>query len=163
MRDKFFLTILILGFITCCIKDKVKHYNIPSDTIVSIINKPDSLLNDYIKDNEYTLLVFLDVSCSSCLVTLPAWGRFFLKYPRITPVIVLNTYNVVEFKLYIEKLYFPINYPIVSDSNNKIITLNQFDENYNALVIDSAKNVLYSGFPIRDDKFQLTYNIIYEL
>ena len=143
MRKSVLLSICILVCFACS-----RNVDI-SNQIVYLEDGTEVLSSDFIDQKEFSIVVFTDGECSSCMLELKWWQDFFnsIKKEGLQYLYVINTKSTEKFLLFRMKQIAA--YPVILEESYSIRAENKLKSNTTAIVINKNQEIIYQGNPLK--------------
>lgn len=120
----------------------------------------------YESNSKYKVIVYIDVTCSTCIETLIDWKRFMQKKCDwdIEYLFYVGSTDVEFLSEFLKEIEF--NYPIIIDEGNIFLKSNAsaIEENVSAKIIwliNAENKVIISGDPINNKRILKAYESVF--
>jgi hypothetical protein len=118
------------------------------DTILPIIH-----------GHEKKIIMYINVSCSSCLVKLAEWAKLSTEFAKSNVVVIMVLYskdNFQYFKYLCEQGSIPgFNLPFILDIKNEFVQYNRHSEELISgipCLVNEKNDIILSGDPLHSEK-----------
>lgn len=147
--------------VCCCVNNKTKIFKLPSGSIELV--KDDSLrgnLQNFVSQNTYKCLIFLDGNCGVCLSNLYSVEKF-IESCHIPYVFVVQTKSKKTFKAYCDQFGIDIG-PVAFEPIDRLQQMNKLPD-VNFLLLNGKNEIISTKNPLIDKENQKVYKQVKKL